>query len=55
METKSEVESVLDDARKVNQSLTRGNYGTEAARIWGTLRNRINELARAYGVPPLSR
>jgi len=31
------------------------NYGTEAARIWGTLRNPVNELARTYRVPPLTR
>ena len=47
------VQSVVDDARKVNTSLTKGNYGTEAARLWGALRNGINDLARAYGIAPL--
>ena len=51
--TKNDVEKVVEDGRKVNQSLTKGNYGTEAARLWGVLRNGINDLARAYGVTPL--
>jgi len=51
--TKNLVESVVEDGRKVNQSLTKGSYGTEAARLWGVLRNGINDLARAYGVTPL--
>jgi hypothetical protein len=53
METKIEVQGVVDDGRKVNQALTRGNYGSEAARLWGVLRTGINDLARAYGVAPL--
>ena len=53
METKPRVESVLDDARKINPALTRGNYGPEAARLWAVLRSGINDLARAYGLPPL--
>lgn len=55
METKNEVESVVDDGRKINQYVARGNYGSEVARIWGALRSQINELARAYGVAPLAR
>jgi hypothetical protein len=51
--TKNLVETVVEDGRKVNTSLTKGNYGTEAARLWGVLRNGINDLARAYGVTPL--
>jgi uncharacterized sporulation protein YeaH/YhbH (DUF444 family) len=53
MSTKNEVQKVVDDGRKVNQSLTKGNYGTEAARLWATLRAGINDLARAYGITPL--
>lgn len=53
METKGRVESVLDDARKINPALARGNYGPEAARLWAVLRTGINDLARAYGLPPL--
>lgn len=51
--TKNEVQKVVDDARTVNQSLTKGNYGTEAARLWGVLRNGVNDLARAYNISPL--
>jgi len=53
METKVEVQRVVDDGRKINQAITRGNYGSEAARLWAALRTGINDLARAYGVPPL--
>jgi hypothetical protein len=53
METKTEVQGVVDDGRKVNQALTRGNYGSEAAKLWGVLRTGINDLARAYSVAPL--
>lgn len=53
METKVEVQRVVEQGRDVNQSLTRGNYGTEAARLWAVLRNAINDLARVYGVAPL--
>jgi hypothetical protein len=54
MQTKAEVERVVDDGRKVNQVVARGAYGTEAARLWAALRTRINDLARAYGVTPLA-
>ena len=53
METKSEVQHVVDDGRRINQAVTKGNYGAEAARLWGVLRTGINDLARAYGVAPL--
>jgi hypothetical protein len=53
METKREVEDVVADGRKINQHVSRGKYGTEVGRIWGALRTRINELARAYNVAPL--
>ena len=54
METKAQVEQVLDDARKINPIVARGNYGTDAARLWGVLRSGINDLARAYGLQPLA-
>ena len=54
MQTKVQVEQVMDDARKINQVVARGNYGAEAARLWGVLRSGINELARAYGLQPLA-
>jgi hypothetical protein len=53
LETKTEVQRVVDDGRKINQAVTRGNYGSEAARLWAALRTGINDLARAYGVTPL--
>ena len=53
METKSEVQQVVDDGRRINQAVTKGNYGAEAAKLWGVLRTGINDLARAYGVTPL--
>jgi hypothetical protein len=54
METRVQVERVLDDGRKINQAIVRGNYGTDAARLWGVLRTAINDLARAYGLQPLA-
>ena len=53
METKGQVQRVVDDARKINQVVARGSYGPEAARLWAVLRTGVNDLARAYGVPPL--
>jgi hypothetical protein len=54
METKVQVERVLDDGRKINQVIARGSYGAEAARLWAVLRTGINDLARAYGVAPMA-
>ena len=54
MDTKVQMEQVMDDARKINQVVARGNYGAEAARLWGVLRTGINDLARAYGIQPLA-
>lgn len=54
METKSEVQRVVDDGRKINEVVARGNYGAEAARLWAVLRGGINDLARAYGIAPLA-
>src|SRR3954463_8267710 len=54
METKAQVEAVVDDARKINPIVARGSYGADAARLWAALRSGINDLARAYGVQPLA-
>ena len=54
IETKSQVERVLDDARKINQVMVRGKYGTQAERYWGVLRNSINDLAKCYNLKPLA-
>ena len=53
MQTKSEVQRVVDDGRTINSEVARGSYGAEAARLWAVLRTGINDLARAYGVAPL--
>ncbi len=53
METKAEVQKVVDDGRRINQVVARGSYGAEAARLWAVLRGGINDLARAYGIAPL--
>lgn len=54
METKPQVEKMLDDGRRINQAVARGKYGSEVARLWATLRTGMNELARAYGCAPLA-
>ena len=54
LETKAQVENVLDDARKINQALTRGKYGSQAERYWSVLRANINDLARCYDLKPLA-
>jgi hypothetical protein len=53
METKVQVEQVVEDGRRINQVMVRGKYGTQAERYWGVLRTAINDLARTYGVTPL--
>jgi hypothetical protein len=55
METRPQVENVMEDARKINQVLVRGKYGTQAERYWGVLRESINDLARCYNLTPLAR
>jgi TolA-binding protein len=55
METKAQVERVLEDGRKVNQAVLRGSRGSEVARLWAALRTGLNDLARAYGCIPLAR
>src|SRR6478672_1423818 len=46
METKAEVQRVVDDGRAINAEVARGSYGTEVARLWAALRTGINDLAR---------
>ena len=43
----------VDDARKVNQVMTRGKYGSQPERLWGALRSSINDLGRCYGIAPI--
>ena len=53
LETRPQVENVLEDGRKINQVMVRGKYGTQAERYWGLLRTAINDLARCYNLTPL--
>jgi len=53
IETRPQVETVLDDARKITQVMVRGKYGTQAERYWGVLRSAVNDLARCYNLTPL--
>jgi len=53
LETKVQMEQVMDSARRVNQVMTKGSYGTQAERYWAALRANINDLARCYNLTPL--
>ena len=53
LETKAQMDRVMDDGRKVNQIMVRGKYGTQAEKYWGVLRAAINDLARCYGLAPM--
>jgi TolA-binding protein len=53
METKAQMEQVMDDSRRINQVMVRGNYGSQAEKYWAALRNNINDLARCYGITPM--
>jgi hypothetical protein len=53
IETRPEVENVMEDARKINQVMVRGKYGSQAERYWSVLRASINDLARCYNLTPL--
>jgi ABC-type transporter Mla subunit MlaD len=53
LETKVQMEQVMDSARRVNQVMTRGNYGSQPERYWAALRTNINDLGRCYGISPM--
>jgi hypothetical protein len=53
METKAQMDKVMDDGRRINQIMVRGKYGTQAEKYWGVLRSAINDLARCYGLAPM--
>jgi len=53
LETRAQVDQVLDDGRRVNQIMARGKYDSQATRYWTALRTAINELGRAYGLSPM--
>ena len=54
LETKAQMEQVMDSARRVNQVMTKGNYGTQAPRYSAALRTNINDLARCYNLTSMS-
>lgn len=53
LETRAQMDRVMDDGRKVNQVMVRGSYGTQPQRYWAALRANINDLARCYGLTPM--
>jgi|RhiMetdeSRZDD1v2_1073273.scaffolds.fasta_scaffold213132_2 hypothetical protein len=53
METRAQMDRVMDDGRRINQIMVRGKYGTQAEKYWGVLRAAINDLARCYGLTPM--
>jgi hypothetical protein len=53
METKVQMDRVMDDGRRINQIMVRGKYGSQAEKYWGILRKGTNDLARCYGLAPM--
>jgi hypothetical protein len=53
LETKVQMEQVLDSARKVNQVVGKGSNDGQAQSLWKALRASINDLARAYNLTPV--
>jgi predicted RNase H-like nuclease (RuvC/YqgF family) len=53
LETKAQMEQVMESARRVNQVMTKGNYGSQAEKYWAALRANINDLARCYNLTPM--
>jgi len=53
IETRPGVDRVLDDARRINQAVVRGHYGSQAESYCRVLLANINDLARCYGLTPL--
>ena len=51
LETKVQMEQVMDSARKVNQVAGKGDG--QAQSLWKALRASINDLARAYNLTPV--
>ena len=53
LETKAQMEQVMDSARRVNQVMRKGNYGSQAEKYWAALRANINDLTRCYNLTPI--
>jgi len=54
LETKVQMEQVMDSARRVNQVVGKGSNDGQAQRLWTALRASINDLARCYNLSPMS-
>ena len=52
LETKLQMEQVMDSARRVNQVVGKSK-DSQAGRLWTALRASINELARCYDITPM--
>ncbi len=53
LETKVQMEQVMDSARRVNQVVGKGGNDSQAQRLWTALRASINDLARCYNLTPM--
>jgi hypothetical protein len=53
LETKVQMEQVMDSARRVNQVVGKGGDDSQAQRLWTALRASINDLARCYNLTPM--
>ena len=53
LETKVQMEQVLDSARRVNQVVGKNAADGQAQRLWTALRASINDLARCYNLTPV--
>ena len=54
LETKVQMEQVMDSARRVNQVVGKGSNDSQAQRLWTALRASINDLARCYNLTPMA-
>ncbi len=54
LDTRLQVEKVVDEGRRVNKLVVGGRYSSQAAKAWAALRVRINDLARVFRIKPLA-
>ena len=50
METKAQMQQVMDDGRRIDQARVRGNYGSQAEKYCAALPHNLNDLAHSYGI-----
>ncbi|HEY2713635.1 MAG TPA: hypothetical protein VGI60_14065 [Chthoniobacterales bacterium] len=53
LETKVQMEQVMDSARRVNQVVAKNKNDSQVGRLWTALRASINDLARCYNITPM--